>query len=242
MLVGSFARALFLVHSEVGTNKHQACLFCLIKSIAVAESAVAAPASTRTPLTRRPAQTLSTLPHYVVVVADSLVLGCLSTNSMYDYAGSSCVGRRSFRSITALRAYCPRGQHLSSLLLLLVVVLLPSLLLLFQCMESQYINSRPFRVNAGAVHAYVQAPNDKTAYLSELKSGSEVLVVDAAGRARTAVVGRCKIETRPMVIIKIFLFLLLLLFCFFYYLAYSLLVIASSHVHLFSIWLGRLLR
>lgn len=68
-----------------------------------------------------------------------------------------------------------------------------------QCMESQYINSRPFRVNAGAVHAYVQAPGNKTAYLSELKSGSEVLVVDAAGRARTAVVGRCKIETRPMV-------------------------------------------
>eukprot|EP00878_Enallax_costatus_P047537 GHUV01058382.1.p1 GENE.GHUV01058382.1~~GHUV01058382.1.p1 ORF type:complete len:102 (-),score=24.42 GHUV01058382.1:127-432(-) len=68
-----------------------------------------------------------------------------------------------------------------------------------QCMESQYINSRPFRVNAGAVHAYIQAPNNKTAYLSELKSGSEVLVVDAAGRARTAVVGRCKVETRPMV-------------------------------------------
>jgi 3-dehydroquinate synthase class II len=66
-------------------------------------------------------------------------------------------------------------------------------------MESQYINSRPFRVNAGAVHAYVQAPNGKTAYLSELKSGAEVLVADAAGRAKTAVVGRCKIETRPMV-------------------------------------------
>lgn len=66
-------------------------------------------------------------------------------------------------------------------------------------MESQYINSRPFRVNAGAVHAYVQAPNGRTAYLSELKSGAEVLVVDATGRARTSVVGRCKIETRPMV-------------------------------------------
>jgi hypothetical protein len=66
-------------------------------------------------------------------------------------------------------------------------------------MESQYINSRPFRVNAGAVHAYVQAPSGKTAYLSELKSGAEVLVADAAGRAKTAVVGRCKIETRPMV-------------------------------------------
>jgi 3-dehydroquinate synthase class II len=70
---------------------------------------------------------------------------------------------------------------------------------LAQCMESQYINSRPFRVNAGAVHAYVQAPGGKTAYLSELSSGSEVLVADAAGRTRTAVVGRCKVEVRPMV-------------------------------------------
>ena len=68
-----------------------------------------------------------------------------------------------------------------------------------QCMESQYINSRPFRVNAGAVHAYVQAPGGKTAYLSELRSGSEVLVADATGRTRTAVVGRCKVEVRPMV-------------------------------------------
>lgn len=66
-------------------------------------------------------------------------------------------------------------------------------------MESQYINSRPFRVNAGAVHAYAQAPGGKTAYLSELRSGSEVLVADAAGRTRTAVVGRCKVEVRPMV-------------------------------------------
>jgi 3-dehydroquinate synthase II len=120
-----------------------------------------------------------------------------------------------------------------------------------ECMESAYINSRPFRVNAGAVraargaggggrrggrrrrarsarhcpqlpplpstlsvptalvpyrcphagqvHAYIQAPGGRTAYLSELKTGSEVLIADAAGRTRTAVVGRCKIEARPMV-------------------------------------------
>eukprot|EP00775_Hariotina_reticulata_P002936 gene2936-3222_t len=37
-----------------------------------------------------------------------------------------------------------------------------------ECLESQYINSRPFRINAGAVHAYVQAPSGRTAYLSEL--------------------------------------------------------------------------
>ncbi len=49
------------------------------------------------------------------------------------------------------------------------------------------------------VHAYIQAPQSRTAYLSELCSGSEVLVADAAGRMRTAVVGRIKIESRPLV-------------------------------------------
>ena len=49
------------------------------------------------------------------------------------------------------------------------------------------------------MHAYLQAPNGRTAYLSELSSGAEVLVVDAAGRTRTAVVGRIKLEARPLV-------------------------------------------
>ena len=40
-----------------------------------------------------------------------------------------------------------------------------------------YISPRPFRVNAGAVHSYVTVPRGRTAYLSELKAGSEVLVV-----------------------------------------------------------------
>ncbi|KIZ04553.1 hypothetical protein MNEG_3403 [Monoraphidium neglectum] len=52
------------------------------------------------------------------------------------------------------------------------------------------------------VHAYIMVPGGKTAYLSELKSGSEVLVADAAGRTRTAVVGRCKVEARPMVLVE----------------------------------------
>ena len=50
------------------------------------------------------------------------------------------------------------------------------------------------------MHSYVLAPSGRTAYLSELRSGSEVVVVDAAtGRRRTALVGRVKIETRPLV-------------------------------------------
>ena len=64
--------------------------------------------------------------------------------------------------------------------------------------DSPYVASRPFRVNAGAVHAYVRTPDGGTAYLSELKSGDEVQVVDTDGNTREAVVGRVKIEKRPM--------------------------------------------
>ncbi|XP_076954266.1 uncharacterized protein LOC143628603 [Bidens hawaiensis] len=70
-----------------------------------------------------------------------------------------------------------------------------------ECLESNYIASRPFRVNAGPIHAYVAIPGGKTCYLSELKTGKEILVVDQSGIQRTAVVGRVKIETRPLVII-----------------------------------------
>ncbi|MFC4549040.1 MULTISPECIES: 3-dehydroquinate synthase II [Halorussus] len=64
--------------------------------------------------------------------------------------------------------------------------------------ESPYVASRPFRVNAGAVHAYVRTPDGGTKYLSELKSGDEVQVVDLDGHTREATVGRVKIEKRPM--------------------------------------------
>ena len=64
--------------------------------------------------------------------------------------------------------------------------------------ESPYVASRPFRVNAGAVHAYVRAPGGETKYLAELGSGDEVQVVDTAGNTREALVGRVKIERRPM--------------------------------------------
>lgn len=68
--------------------------------------------------------------------------------------------------------------------------------------ESQYIASRPFRVNAGPVHAYTLVPGGKTKYLSELSAGDEVVTVDAQGRQRTAVVGRMKIERRPLVLVE----------------------------------------
>jgi len=64
--------------------------------------------------------------------------------------------------------------------------------------ESPYVASRPFRVNAGAVHAYARSPGGGTKYLAELQSGDEVQVVDTEGTTRETVVGRVKIEKRPM--------------------------------------------
>ena len=64
--------------------------------------------------------------------------------------------------------------------------------------DSPYVASRPFRVNAGAVHAYVRTPGGETKYLAELKSGDDVQIVDTAGNTREAIVGRVKIEKRPM--------------------------------------------
>jgi 3-dehydroquinate synthase class II len=64
--------------------------------------------------------------------------------------------------------------------------------------DSGYVAARPFRVNAGAVHSYVDAPRGRTAYLAELGAGAGVLVVSPDGSARAAVVGRAKIEARPL--------------------------------------------
>lgn len=68
--------------------------------------------------------------------------------------------------------------------------------------QSEYVDSRPFRVNAGAVHAYIRVPGGNTKYLSELRSGDEVSIVDANGQAESAIVGRSKLERRPMMLIK----------------------------------------
>ncbi|HEX7628074.1 MAG TPA: 3-dehydroquinate synthase II [Candidatus Methanoperedens sp.] len=67
--------------------------------------------------------------------------------------------------------------------------------------ESPYVAARPFRVNAGAVHAYIRV-GEKTRYLSELASGDDVLVVDSKGETRPAVVGRVKIERRPLMLVE----------------------------------------
>jgi 3-dehydroquinate synthase II len=45
-------------------------------------------------------------------------------------------------------------------------------------------------------------PGGGTRYLSEIESGSEVWIVNKEGIARSAVVGRSKIETRPLRLIR----------------------------------------
>ncbi|BCS90041.1 3-dehydroquinate synthase II family protein [Pseudodesulfovibrio sediminis] len=68
--------------------------------------------------------------------------------------------------------------------------------------SNPYVAARPFRINAGAVHAYAQMPGDKTTYLEELASGDDVLIVGADGATSLATVGRVKVEIRPMLLIK----------------------------------------
>jgi 3-dehydroquinate synthase II len=70
-----------------------------------------------------------------------------------------------------------------------------------ESLENQYVAARPFRVNASALHAYILLPENKTAYLSDLRTGTPVLIVDSKGGTKTAQTGRCKIETRPMILI-----------------------------------------
>jgi 3-dehydroquinate synthase II len=71
-----------------------------------------------------------------------------------------------------------------------------------ESIDNPYVASRPFRVNAGAVHAYTLSPGGKTKYLADLKAGDKVMVVDYQGKSQTAYLGRNKIEKRPMMLIE----------------------------------------
>ncbi|PIE71267.1 MAG: 3-dehydroquinate synthase II [Deltaproteobacteria bacterium] len=79
-----------------------------------------------------------------------------------------------------------------------------SALFLVHCesVSNPYVAPRPFRVNAGAVHAYTRVPDGRTRYLSELSAGDPVLVVKASGETAVANVGRMKIEKRPLMLIR----------------------------------------
>ena len=71
-----------------------------------------------------------------------------------------------------------------------------------ESIENPYVSPRPFRVNAGPVHAYVMVQGGKTRYLSELKAGDEVVGVSAQGQIMTLMVGRVKIERRPLLLVE----------------------------------------
>ncbi|MEI8330458.1 MAG: 3-dehydroquinate synthase II, partial [Methanomicrobiales archaeon] len=76
------------------------------------------------------------------------------------------------------------------------------LLVQAETLENPYAAPRPFRVNAGAVHAYILLPDGRTAYLADLVTGGQVLVSDAKGSAHSAIVGRVKIERRPLLLVE----------------------------------------
>jgi len=71
-----------------------------------------------------------------------------------------------------------------------------------ESIDNPYVAARPFRVNAGAVHAYIMVPGGKTRYLAEINSGEETVGVNAVGQSVTLVVGRVKIERRPLLLIE----------------------------------------
>lgn len=71
-----------------------------------------------------------------------------------------------------------------------------------ESVANPYVAPRPFRVNAGPVHAYTMAPGGKTRYLSELSAGDRILITDYQGNTTEGVVGRLKIEKRPLMLVR----------------------------------------
>ena len=71
-----------------------------------------------------------------------------------------------------------------------------------ESVENPFVNPRPFRVNAGPVHAYIRLANGQTKYLAEVRAGDQVLVVNSEGKSYPAVVGRAKVERRPLVLVE----------------------------------------
>ena len=71
-----------------------------------------------------------------------------------------------------------------------------------ETLPSEFVQPRPFRVNAGPVHSYVLMGDGDTKYLSELEAGDEVLVA-SADSCRVVAVGRLKIESRPLLLVRL---------------------------------------
>jgi 3-dehydroquinate synthase II len=70
-----------------------------------------------------------------------------------------------------------------------------------ETLANPYVAPRPFRVNAGPVHAYTRIPDGRTRYLAELEAGDSIQIVDYQGKTVPGVVGRLKIEKRPLMLV-----------------------------------------
>jgi 3-dehydroquinate synthase II len=71
-----------------------------------------------------------------------------------------------------------------------------------ESVENPFVNTRPFRVNAGPVHAYIRLANGQTKYLSEIRSGDRVVIVNFKGESYPAIIGRAKVERRPLALVE----------------------------------------
>ena len=71
-----------------------------------------------------------------------------------------------------------------------------------ETVESEFVPTRPFRVNAGPVNSYILMADGTTKYLSELKMGDEVMIINSSGLTKSGTVGRIKIENRPFLLLK----------------------------------------
>ena len=77
------------------------------------------------------------------------------------------------------------------------------LLALSESEGSRYTRPRAFRVNAGALHSYTLLAEGETRYLDELAAGDRVVISRPEGPARTARVGRLKVERRPLRLVAV---------------------------------------
>lgn len=68
--------------------------------------------------------------------------------------------------------------------------------------QNDFVEARPFRVNAGALHAYSFQPGGRTSYLSDLRAGAKLMAVRTNGETREVTVGRAKIERRPHLLLQ----------------------------------------
>ena len=77
-------------------------------------------------------------------------------------------------------------------------------LVLSEAAASQFVPTRPFRVNAGPVHSYILMADNSTKYLSELQPADLVQVYNSrTNTSRAVAVGCIKQEVRPCVLVEL---------------------------------------